>query len=134
MNINITLLFAVQAYEEVAWAYIRALERRLREGKPIDRIASVASFFVSRIDTLADKLIGDKLQTSRDPALNAKLEFLGGKVAIANAKLAYQRFQAICSGPRFLALKQAGARVQRPLWQARAPRIRTTLTSCMLKR
>src|SRR5512142_2842164 len=62
VNVNITLLFAVKAYEEVAWAYIHALERRMAEGKPIDRIASVASFFVSRIDTLADKLIEDKLR------------------------------------------------------------------------
>lgn len=117
VNINITLLFAVQAYEEVAWAYIRALERRRAEGKPIDRIASVASFFVSRIDTLADKLLQDKLRASQDPELNAKLEWLGGKAAIANAKMAYQRFLAIFGDPRFRALRdQGGARVQRPLW------------------
>ncbi len=117
VNINITLLFAVQAYEEVAWAYIRALERRLDEGKPIDHIASVASFFVSRIDTLADKLIEEKLKSTHDPALAAKLESLGGKVAIANAKMAYQRFQAIFNDPRFDVLKgKADARVQRPLW------------------
>ncbi len=117
VNINITLLFAVQAYEEVAWAYIRALERRLDEGKPIDRIASVASFFVSRIDTLADKLIDEKMRASHDPTLTAKLESLGGKVAIANAKMAYERFKSIFGDPRFIALKdKAGARVQRPLW------------------
>lgn len=117
VNVNITLLFAVQAYEDVAWAYIRALERRLSEGKPIDRIASVASFFVSRIDTLADKMIEEKLRGSSDPALNARLESLGGKVAIANAKMAYQRFKVIFNDPRFIALKDKGnARVQRPLW------------------
>ncbi len=110
------LLFAVQAYEQVAWAYIRALERRAAEGKPIDRIASVASFFVSRIDTLADKLIQDKLRATTSPAQKKKLESLLGKVAIANAKIAYQRFKAILSGPRFMALKSKGARVQRPLW------------------
>ena len=66
LNINITLLFAVQAYEDVAWAYIRALERRAAEGKPIDRIASVASFFVSRIDTLADKLLSDASKTEKN--------------------------------------------------------------------
>ncbi len=116
LNINITLLFAVQAYEEVAWAYIRALERRAAVGKRIDRVASVASFFVSRIDTLADKLLADKMKATNDPALSAKLEALGSKTAIANAKIAYVRFKAIFDDPRFLALKQKGARVQRPLW------------------
>lgn len=116
ININITLLFSIQSYEAVARAYIRALERRAAEGKPIDRVASVASFFVSRIDTLADKLLADKLSATSDPALSAKLEALGGKIAIANAKLAYQLFKKIFSDPRFLALKEKGARVQRPLW------------------
>ncbi len=117
VNINITLLFAVRAYEEVAWAYIHALERRLDEGKPIDHIASVASFFVSRIDTLADKMIDEKAKASQDPALLAKLDSLRGKVAIANAKKAYERFQAIFSDARYITLREkAGARVQRPLW------------------
>ncbi len=116
LNINITLLFSIHAHEEVAWAYIRALERRLAEGKPIDRIASVASFFVSRIDTLADKMLADKMKTTTDPAVTAKLEALGGKVAIANAKMAYQLFKRIFSDPRYVALKKKGARVQRPLW------------------
>ncbi|MDE3089513.1 MAG: bifunctional transaldolase/phosoglucose isomerase, partial [Chloroflexota bacterium] len=116
VNINITLLFAVQAYEEVAWAYIRALERRAAEGKPIDRVASVASFFVSRIDTLADRLLADKMKATRDPAQSAKLEALGGKAAIANAKMAYALFKNISADPRFIALKKKGARVQRPLW------------------
>ncbi len=116
VNINITLLFAVQAYEEVAWAYIRALERRAGEGKPINRVASVASFFVSRIDTLADKLLADKLKTEIDPARKAKIELLGGKAAIANAKIAYALFKKIFADPRFTALKKKGARVQRPLW------------------
>ncbi|MBI3536000.1 MAG: transaldolase, partial [Chloroflexi bacterium] len=89
LNINITLLFSIAAHEQVAWAYVRALERRAAEGKPIDRVASVASFFVSRIDTLADKLIADKMKNATDVALKAKLESLGGKTAIANAKLAY---------------------------------------------
>lgn len=116
ININVTLLFAVQAYEEVVWAYIRALERRAKEGKPIDRTASVASFFVSRIDTLADKLLAEKMKTTTDPEISAKLEALGGKAAIANAKMAYALFKRVFSDPRFLALKQKGARVQRPLW------------------
>lgn len=116
ININITLLFARQAYQDVAWAYIRALERRAAEGKPIDRIASVASFFVSRIDTLADKLIDAALRSTTDAARVAKLKALRGKVAIANAQLAYQSFKEIFGDPRFVALAQRGARVQRPLW------------------
>jgi len=116
ININITLLFAVSAYEEVAAAYIRALERRLAEGKPIDRIASVASFFVSRIDTLVDRLIEEKRSATRDAALREKLGALLGTIAIANAKMAYERFLALFHGPRFHALDQKGARVQRPLW------------------
>ncbi len=116
ININITLLFARQAYQDVAWAYIRALERRAAEGKPIDRVASVASFFVSRIDTLADKLIDVELHSTTDVVRIAKLEALKGRVAIANAQLAYQSFKEIFSDPRFVALKEKGARVQRPLW------------------
>ncbi len=116
ININITLLFSIAAHEAVAWAYVRALERRAAEGKPIDRIASVASFFVSRIDTLADKLLADKMKTTTDAALQAKLEALGGKAAIANAKMAYALFKQIFGDTRFIALKAKGARVQRPLW------------------
>ena len=116
LNINITLLFAVPAYEEVAWAYVRALERRAAAGLPVDRVASVASFFVSRIDTLADKLLSDKIRATQDAALIAKLEALGGKAAIANAKMAYALFKQIFSDPRFIALKKKGARAQRPLW------------------
>ncbi len=88
INVNITLLFAVQAYEQVAWAYVRALERRVAEGKPIDRIASVASFFVSRIDTLADKQIDERLKQEQDPQKFEELSDLKGKIAIANAKVA----------------------------------------------
>ncbi|MEW5717467.1 MAG: transaldolase [Chloroflexota bacterium] len=116
VNVNVTLLFAVQAHEAVMWAYIRALERRAAEGKPIDRIASVASFFVSRIDTLADKLLADKIKTTNDAALKAKLESLQGQAAIANAKMAYALFKKIFGDPRFRALQAKGARVQRPLW------------------
>jgi transaldolase len=116
LNINITLLFAVSAHEAVMWAYIRALERRAAEGKPIERIASVASFFISRIDTLADKLLADKAKATNDPALKAKLESLQGKAAIANAKIAYAAFKKIFGEPRFAALQAKGARVQRPLW------------------
>lgn len=112
VNVNVTLLFAVPAYEQVAWAYIRALERRAAEGKPLERIASVASFFVSRIDTLTDKLLDQKIAATNDVAL-AKLQ---GKAAIANAKIAYQAFKRIFAEARFVALRARGARVQRPLW------------------
>jgi transaldolase len=116
VNINITLLFSIQAYEAVAWAYIRALERRVAEGKPVDRIASVASFFVSRIDTLVDELLSGKLKAETNPLLKGKMENLCGKAAVANAKMAYQLFKKIIADSRFLALKTKGARVQRPLW------------------
>ena len=116
VNVNVTLLFAVEAYEEVAWAYIRALERRAAEGKPIDRIASVASFFVSRIDTLTDKLLDEKIAATNDATQQARLRALQGKAAIANAKIAYQSFKRIFADARFAALRARGARVQRPLW------------------
>ncbi len=103
INVNITLLFSVEMYEEVALAYLTGLERRLAAGHPIDRVASVASFFVSRIDTVVDALLpnGSPLQ---------------GSVAIANAKRAYGHFLRLFSGERWARLADAGARVQRPLW------------------
>jgi transaldolase len=116
INVNITLLFAVPVYEEVAWTYIRALERRTAEGRPVAQLASVASFFVSRIDTLADKWIEEKRRAASDPALESELASLEGRSAIANAKRAYQRFNSIFEQPRFRALREKGAQVQRPLW------------------
>jgi transaldolase len=116
ININITLLFSIAAYEEVAWAYIRALERRAAEGRPIDSVASVASFFVSRIDSLADLWLDEKIKQTQDRSTAAELGALRGKLGIANAKMAYQRFQQICAHPRFQALQAQGARVQRLLW------------------
>lgn len=113
-NINITLLFSLDAYERVAWAYIEGLEKRHAAGQPIDRIASVASFFVSRVDSLVDKKLDEKI--AADPAQAAKYEALKGKIAVANAKLAYAKYQEIFGGERFAALKAAGARPQRPLW------------------
>ncbi|MGH2914347.1 MAG: transaldolase [Solirubrobacteraceae bacterium] len=105
ININITLLFAVEAYERVTEAYLRGLERRQEEGQSLD-VASVASFFVSRIDTAADKRI---------EAAGGHDELLG-TAAIANARHAYRRFEAIFAGPRWEALHHAGAHLQRPLW------------------
>ncbi|HET7056754.1 MAG TPA: transaldolase [Thermomicrobiales bacterium] len=114
ININITLLFSIASYERVAWAYIEGLEKRLASGEPIDHVASVASFFVSRVDTLVDKKLDEK--AAADPDNAAKYEALKGKIAVANAKLAYARYQEIFSGDRFLKLKAEGAKPQRPLW------------------
>jgi transaldolase len=103
INVNITLLFSVEMYWQVALAYLAGLERRRANGQPLDRVTSVASFFVSRIDAVVDPLLPD-----RSP--------LRGRVAIANAKRAYQHFQHLFSGDRWAGLAKAGARVQRPLW------------------
>jgi transaldolase len=116
ININITLLFAQSAYEQVAEAFIAALEARAAKGQDINHIASVASFFVSRIDTLADSLIDEKLKTASDPAQKALLESLKGKVAIANAKVTYRKYQELFSSPRWKALAAKGAQTQRLLW------------------
>jgi len=116
INVNITLIFAIEAYREVTDAYLSALEERNAEGQDISHIASVASFFVSRVDTLVDKLLEDKIKASSDPSERQKLKSLEGKAAIANARLVYQDFKSIFSTPRFESLKHAEARVQRPLW------------------
>ncbi|MBA2470636.1 MAG: transaldolase [Chloroflexia bacterium] len=108
LNINVTLLFSLANYERVVTAYISALQRRADAGLPVDRIASVASFFVSRVDTAADKLL-DAVGTDAAKALK-------GKVAVANAQLAYERFESLFSHDAFRKLAAAGAKVQRPLW------------------
>jgi len=114
ININITLLFSLEAYQRVAWAYVQGLELRMAQNLPVNRIASVASFFVSRVDTLVDKLLDEKI--AADPGNAARYQALKGKIAIANAKLAYEKFGQIFHGDRFTILRQAGARPQRPLW------------------
>lgn len=116
ININITLIFALESYKQVADAYLSALEERVSEGKDISHMASVASFFVSRVDTLVDKLLEDKVKASSDPAEQQKLKALEGKAAIANARIVYQEFRRIFGASRFEALEQRDARVQRPLW------------------
>jgi transaldolase / glucose-6-phosphate isomerase len=116
ININITLLFAQSAYEQVAEAFIAALEARSAKNQKLAHIASVASFFVSRIDTLADSLIDEKLKSATDPDQEALLNGLKGKVAIANAKVTYKKYQELFSGPRWNALKAKGAQTQRLLW------------------
>jgi len=116
MNINITLIFSIEDYRKVADAFISALEDRNAEGKDISHIASVASFFVSRVDTLVDQLLENKIKASSDGAEQQKFKSLEGKAAIANARLVYQDFKHIFHSPRFETLKHSGAHVQRPLW------------------
>ncbi len=106
INVNVTLLFAIDAYELAARAYIEGLEARAAQGREVSRVASVASFFVSRVDTLIDKQLANGPQAAA----------LRGKAAIANARLAYARFQALFAGSRWETLAARGARVQRPLW------------------
>ncbi len=115
INVNITLLFALDAYADVIEAYLSGLEERVRAGKSIDRLASVASFFVSRVDTEVDKRLDARIATA-SPADAERLRALRGRIAIANAKLAYAQFQQRFSGQRWKALATKGARVQRPLW------------------
>jgi transaldolase/glucose-6-phosphate isomerase len=116
LNINITLLFSQHVYEEVVEVFFRGLEDRVAKGQPIDRIASVASFFVSRIDTAVDKLLDQAMERTTDAGERAALAQLRGKVAVANAKLAYQRWQKRFSGARWEKLKKLGARPQQLLW------------------
>ena len=116
ININITLLFSVAAYERVARAYVAALKARQAASLPIDRIASVASFFVSRVDTLVDTLLDEKIAATSDATQKGWLESLKGKAAIANARIAYERFETLFSGAEWESLAAAGAAVQRPLW------------------
>ncbi|HLZ63617.1 MAG TPA: transaldolase [Ktedonosporobacter sp.] len=116
INVNITLIFSLDSYRDVTEAYLSALEERNGQGQDISRIASVASFFVSRVDTLVDKLLEDKIKVTNDPAQQQQFKALEGKAAIANARLVYQEFERIFNTPRFESLKHAGAHVQRPLW------------------
>ncbi len=117
ININITLLFAQEAYVKVAEAYVDGLELAQKAGKDISGIASVASFFVSRIDTLVDSMIDERLQTATPPQQDQELlRSLHGKVAIANAKQAYRYYQKMIEIPRWKALAAKGAQVQRLLW------------------
>lgn len=116
LNVNITLLFSVQNHERVMEAYLRGLERRLEEGGALGRIGSVASFFVSRVDSAVDAQLEKIAESAPDDAAKQRALSLRGKAAVANAKLAYRRFQEVFSGPRWERLAAAGAHVQRPLW------------------
>jgi transaldolase len=114
ININITLLFSVERYGEVIEAFLSAMEDRVASGRPVDRIRSVASFFVSRVDTNADKKLDAKAKDGGPDAERARA--LRGRLGIANARIAYQAFEEAFGGPRFAKLREKGVRVQRPLW------------------
>ena len=118
INVNVTLLFSVEMYRQAAMAYIRGLEKRLDQGQPIDSIGSVASFFLSRIDTKVDERIEERMKRIGSDTLNKekRLESVKGRVAIANAKVAYQTFQDLFSGERWQRLADNGANLQRLLW------------------
>ena len=116
INVNVTLLFAQEVYEKVAEAYLAGIEDLASHGGSLNRIASVASFFISRIDTLVDSKLEEKLKTTTDAKQQALLKSLLGKVAIANGKLTYQRYLRLFSGARWQALAAKGAKTQRVLW------------------
>jgi transaldolase len=116
INVNVTLLFSVQSYVDTAWAYIRGLEARMAKGEDISNISSVASFFLSRIDSNIDARLEKAAAATSDVALQTKLRGLKGKAAIANAKIAYQEYKEIIKSDRWQALAAKGARVQRLLW------------------
>jgi transaldolase/glucose-6-phosphate isomerase len=116
INVNVTLLFAQGVYEEVAAAFIDGVEKFAATGGDVSQLASVASFFISRIDSLVDSLVGDQLKKETDAARKTKLQSILGKVAIANGKLTYEAYQRIFSTPRWKALAAKGAQTQRVLW------------------
>jgi transaldolase/glucose-6-phosphate isomerase len=129
VNVNVTLLFSQDMYEEVAWAFVRALEQRAAKGQDLSGIAGVASFFVSRIDTSVDSLIDARLPQATEEQKKL-LESVRSKVAIANAKLAYERYLRIFSGSRWEALAAKGAQTQRVLWASTStknPKLRDVL-------
>ncbi len=116
ISVNITLLFSVDAYVDTFWAYTAGLEKRVENGEDISKIASVASFFLSRIDSNIDDRLEAKIAKTDDDKLKEKLKGLEGKVAIANAKIAYQKFKEMVASDRWQALAAKGANVQRLLW------------------
>ncbi|MCH7952256.1 MAG: transaldolase [Chloroflexi bacterium] len=116
INVNITLLFGVDSYEQVALRYIAALETRAKAGLPLDRIASVASFFISRVDSMVDGRLEEKIKAVEGDLERRRLSALLGKAGVANARIAYAKYQEIFSGERWAKLAAGGARVQRCLW------------------
>ena len=114
INVNVTLIFSIQRYGEVIDAFMAGLEQRLANGQSVEHVASVASFFVSRLDTLVDSLLEEKISAGLGGSND--LESLRGKAAVANARLAYRLFEQVSDSSRWAALSSQGARVQRPLW------------------
>lgn len=114
VNVNVTLLFSIKRYEEISEAYLRGLEARVRQGQAIHEIASVASFFVSRVDTVVDKLLQTRIYPAASEPEKQKIHALFGKAAVANARIAYKKYKDIFTGVRFQTLP--GARIQRILW------------------
>src|SRR5690348_9221459 len=116
INVNVTLLFAQQTYRKVAEAYIAGVEKLAASGGDVSRVASVASFFISRIDTLIDSILEEKIHSAHSDDEHRFLQSLLGKIAIANGKLTYEQYKQIYSTPRWTAVKQKGAQTQRLLW------------------
>ncbi len=116
INVNVTLLFSVESYVNTAWAYIEGLEKRAAGGEDISNIASVASFFLSRIDTNIDDRLDNLLKKGVDESTESKILAIKGKIAVANAKVAYQKYKEIFSSERWQALAAKGAKPQRLLW------------------
>lgn len=113
INVNVTLIFSLERYREVIQAFLTGLEQRAAQGLPVDRVASVASFFVSRVDSKIDKMLQDRVASGLD---QNRAKELGGKAAVANTRLAYDLFKEVSSSDRFEPLKKKGAHFQRPLW------------------
>ena len=114
VNVNVTLIFSTQVYEQVAHAYIAALETRAKKGEPVKNISSVASFFVSRVDAIVEKSFEELLKAGTVTESDKEVFF--GKIGVANSKLAYASFEKLFHGEKFKSLREKGARVQRPLW------------------
>jgi transaldolase len=130
LNINITLLFSLSQYEAVADAYLQALEYRLQAGETIRATSSVASFFVSRVDTLVDELLDEKAEAAADDAERRRLQSLKGRAGVANAKVAYERFRSYLNSRDWQLIAASGAKVQRVLWAStgvKNPEYRDTL-------
>ena len=124
ININVTLLFSIEEYETVATAYIHAMERRMNEGLPVDRVASVASFFLSRIDVLIDQKLHQEIIPTLTGSKRILAENLLGEAAIASSKLTYRNYKEIFSGKRWEKLVKKGARTQRLLWASTGNKIK----------
>lgn len=116
VNVNVTLIFSAEQYQDVAWAYLNGMKRLSAKTKDLSKVRSVASVFISRIDTAIDKTIDEKIASTADSALKAKLEALKGRAAVANSEIIFHKYGQIFSGPEFKALEASGAHTQRVLW------------------